>query len=157
MKALVSTSVILAFACLAQVAAAETEQLSSTNYFVIIDPGEVIDQPNGRKITIGGRTQGTLVHDTGATDSIWCDFMNYLNEAGAATKGVGYCRSVTDNGDTLWLSFVQQFPSGAATWTVMGGTGRYEGATGAGTTENVSERGDGLAWTSKSKGTVTTK
>jgi hypothetical protein len=52
---------------------------------------------------------------------------------------------------------VQQFPSGDSNWTVFGGTGRFAGATGSGTTKDISNRGDGVAWTNETKGTIKTK
>jgi hypothetical protein len=157
MKTLVTISLILAFIIIAPGASAQTQQLSSTNYFVLLDLGEEVQQPNGRKVVVGLRSHGNLVSDTGETTSIWCDVTNELNDAGAATVGAFVCRQVYDNGDIVWVGGVQQLPSGSATWTVLGGTGRYQGATGSGTTENISQRADGYAWTSKSKGTLTLK
>ena len=157
MKTHITVSLILVCIVIAPAASAQTEPLSTTNYFVVVDRGEEIQQPNGRKVIVGGRSHGNLVSDNGETASIWCDFTNELDDAGVETVGFGHCRSIYDNGDSLWLAFVQKLPSGSATWTVLGGSGRYKGATGSGNTENVSGRSDGYAWTSKSKGTITIK
>jgi hypothetical protein len=40
---------------------------------------------------------------------------------------------------------------------VLGGTGKYGGATGGGTSKMTSERGDGYASTYKITGSITTK
>ena len=67
-------------------------------------------------------------------------------------------RIFADNGDVLWVSFVNRGPGSTGNWTVMGGTGEYEGATGGGTsTPPISTRGDGLGWTNTSTGTIVTK
>ena len=131
--------------------------LSSTNYFLLLHRGEAIQQPNGNKILVGGHSHGNVVSDAGETTNIWCDFTNQLNAAGESAVGTFHCQRFDDNGDALWVAGVQQLPSGAATWTVLGGTGRYQGATGSGTTETASQRADGCAWISKSKGTLTIK
>jgi hypothetical protein len=159
MKKQLWVSLVVGFALGAQVAAAGTEQLTATYYFLGVDEGEVLEGPNGGKFTAGLRSHGHGVSSTGEIVSIWCDAGNHLNAAGQATVGVGYCRQVYDNGDWLWVSFTQQFSNGVgvANWTVVGGTGKYEGATGSGTTTDVSQRGDGRAWASQAKGTIKTK
>ena len=131
--------------------AADTREVSNTAYFVTMDDGNEITVPNGGQITVGIRTHANVVDEvTGEDFSQWC-----VGEAGADT-GAGYCTLVADNGDALWVSYV--FTSaGSSNWTIMGGTGQYVGATGSGTASNVSQRGDGRAWTSKAVGTLTTK
>jgi hypothetical protein len=146
--------------CVALSAAADTQQTSSTGYFTGLDQGEVIQQPDGSKVRVGMRSHANLVAESGPlkgqTASQWCDGMALLDGAGAATVNVGYCTLVYDNGDRLWVSYLNK-PGQAGQWTVIGGTGRFEGATGSGSGEMVSQRGDGMSWTNQSKGTITTK
>lgn len=44
----------------------------------------------------------------------------------------GYCTTSDKDGDTWWLSFMST--GDGSRWTAMGGTGKFEGVTGAGTT-----------------------
>jgi hypothetical protein len=139
-------------------ASADTQKVSNVGYAVALDRGQVIDLPNGRKIRVGARSHGSLVdQNTKEESSQWCTAEAQLNAAGEETSQVGYCAVVADNGDTLWLSFFIPGPQEGGNWTVIAGTGRYEGATGGGTTAVASQRGDGYAWTTKSTGTLTTK
>ena len=132
--------------------AADTREVSNIAYFVTIDDGNEITVPNGGQVTVGIRSHANVVDKvTGEDFSQWC-----VGEAGTDT-GAGYCTLVADNGDALWVSYVFMPGEEGSSWTIMGGTGQYAGATGSGTTSNVSERGDGRAWTSKSVGTLTTK
>jgi len=118
----------------------------------------VIDLPNGKKIRVGFRSHATIVdQSTKEESSQWCTGEAQLNAAGEETIQAGYCGLVADNGDTLWLSFFVPSPRADGTWTVIGGTGRYDGASGGGTSTVASQRGDGYAWTLKSSGTLATK
>ena len=105
-----------------------------------------------------GQWHGSAVDDkTGETTSQWCNGEQYRDAKGTPMYGAGYCTIFNDNGDILWVSFMNSGEGKPGTWAVIGGTGQYQGATGSGTTEQVSRRSDGYAWTSKSKGTLTTK
>jgi hypothetical protein len=56
----------------------------------------------------------------------------------------------------IYYSYMLGEEGEPVTWTVMGGSGAFEGATGSGTSTTTSRRGDGQAWTSQSKGSITT-
>jgi hypothetical protein len=155
----IALCIALALAC-ALNASAETRESSSTAYNVGIDQGEVLDQPNGQRIRIGVRSHANVLGSSGVmaglTASQWCDGMQMLDAAGQPTVNVGYCTLVYDNGDRLWVSYLNK-PGQPGNWWVIGGTGRFDGATGSGSGSLVSQRGDGRSWTSQSKGTITTK
>lgn len=137
---------------------ADTRQVSSTAYSVSLAPGERITLPNGRVVLIGMRSHASLVDDkTGEISSQWCTANGYPGSDGELTAIAGFCSVVADDGDETWISFVGGAAGQPLSWTVMGGTGRYAGATGGGTSRETSNRGDGFAWTSKGSGTVTTK
>ncbi|MDP5052394.1 MAG: hypothetical protein NWP69_01275 [Congregibacter sp.] len=129
--------------------------VSSTTYWVIVDPGQPVEMPNGAKGMATMRVHGTSVRSDGVVSSQWCTGHQGVSATGAA-GGAGYCTLIADNGDMLYISFMTSGADGKGMWSVMGGTGGYAGATGGGTTANVSERADGRAWTSSSKGTITT-
>ena len=133
---------------------AETMQISSTNYWVIVDPGRPVEMPSGAKGMATMRVHGTSVRSDGVTSSQWCTGHQGVSAEGAP-GGAGYCTLIADNGDMLYVSFMSNGADGTSTWTVMGGTGGYAGATGGGTSSDVSRRGDGMAWTSKTEGTIT--
>lgn len=141
----------------AVVAQAETEKVASTSYWVQVDPGQPVEMPSGAKGRSTMRAHATVVQADGEVSSQWCTGHQGVSAQGQ-TGGAGYCTIISDNGDMLYVSYVlggaQDQP---ATWTVMGGTGSYAGATGGGTSVNVSQRGDGRAWTTQSTGTIVTK
>lgn len=131
-------------------ATAGTRDVNTTAYFVTTNQGQEITTPQGNQVTVGIQNHSNLVdHVTNEEFSQWCT--GNASEAG----GAGYCTIIADNGDVLWVSYLNQ--NGSGTWTVMGGTGEYLGATGGGTSTPGSQRGDGQAWTSTSTGTLTTK
>ena len=139
-------------------ALADTQQISSTGYAVNTDQGERITLPNGKVVLAGMQSHASLVNDkTGELTSQWCTANGYPDASGNLTAIAGFCTVVFDKGDELWLSFVGGAEDQPNTWTVMGGTGAYAGATGSGTSRTVSNRGDGYAWAMKSSGTLTTK
>ena len=135
--------------------AADTREVSNTSYNVNVEDGEEITAPDGSQINIRAGSHGSVQDEvTGESFSQWCTGELAQQEGGP--MGAGYCTLIADNGNVLWVSYVLHGAE-PSTWTVMGGTGQYEGASGSGTTTVVSQRGDGQAWTSKSTGTLTTK
>ena len=146
----------VACACLAGFAQAETQKVNSTAHWVQMNPGNPVEMPNGAKGTAGMQAHATVVSADGELMSQWCTAQQGVGPDGQA-RGAGYCTIIADNGDILWVSFVNRGPDQPGTWTVMGGTGEYDGATGGGTPTQVSARGDGRAWTNKSTGTIVTK
>jgi hypothetical protein len=134
---------------------AETIQVSNVSYQVVMDEGNRFESPTGAKGYYGVTTHATLVRDNGALASQWCLQENGEGDDGQPTGVAGYCTIIEDNGDVLWVSFLGT-PAEGVSWTVMGGTGQWAGATGGGTSEMVSQRADGEAWASKSTGTITT-
>ncbi|MBW7469775.1 hypothetical protein [Marinobacter sp. F4218] len=151
------TGAIGAFAiCVAFTALADTEKVDSTLYWVQTAPGQAVDMPNGTKGRTVIRNHATVVQADGDVSSQWCTGHQGVDGSGRA-GGAGYCTSISDNGDMLYLSYLLGEEEQPATWTVMGGTGEYEGATGSGTSTITSRRGDGRAWTSRAQGSITTK
>ena len=156
MKIASSLSMLAALFCLAISAFAETQQVDSTAYQVLVREPEIVELPGGRKISANGAWHATVVNDQGETLSQWCTGEQWLGADDMPVAGAGYCTIFDDEGNVLWVSFVNPGPGQPGTWTVMGGTGEYAGASGRGTNEMVSQRSDGRAWTSKSSGTIVT-
>lgn len=153
----IHTGAIGAFAiCVAFSALADTEEVDSTLYWVQTDPGQAVEMPSGTKGRTVIRNHATVVQADGDVSSQWCTGHQGVDGSGRA-GGAGYCTSISDNGDMLYLSYVLGAEDEPANWTVMGGTGVYEGATGSGTSTITSLRGDGRAWTSRAQGSITTK
>ncbi|MEM8745034.1 MAG: hypothetical protein AAGF14_10400 [Pseudomonadota bacterium] len=77
----------------------------------------------------------------------------YLLDAnGQVDTGYGYCDVVDDDNDIWWLSWETKGDDG--TWQVLGGTGKYEGMTGKGTSKVLSQSADGrfaLRWEGTAK------
>jgi hypothetical protein len=63
----------------------------------------------------------------------------------AIVEGHGSCDAIDKDGDVWWLTWTTE-TSGESTWTMIGGTGKYEGLTGSGKTtftmENFNVAGD---------------
>ena len=156
MKIASSLSLLVGLLCLSVNAFADTEQVSSTAYQVLVQEPEIVELPGGRKISANGAWHATVINDQGETLSQWCTGEQWLGADGMPVAGAGYCTIFDDDGNVLWVSFVNGAAGQPGTWTVMGGTGEYAGATGGGTNEMVSQRSDGYAWTSKSSGTIVT-
>jgi hypothetical protein len=87
----------------------------------------------------------------------WCAYTQHLSATEEFIANAGHCVIYDDNGDAYWASFSSKAGQTTWTWTVLGGTGHYDGATGGGTTTQGSLRGDGLAWIVKNEGSITTK
>ncbi|MDI9245321.1 hypothetical protein [Marinobacter sp. CHS3-4] len=145
----------LAF-CSAFSVLADTEKVDSALYWVQIAPGQTVDMPSGAKGKTVIRNHATVVQANGNVASQWCTGHQGVDGSGAA-GGAGYCTSIYDNGDMVYFSYLLGAEDEPATWTVMGGTGAYEGATGSGTSTITSQRADGRAWTSQARGSITTK
>jgi hypothetical protein len=70
-----------------------------------------------------------------------CEGSFVQGEDGSLTAGAGYCVQSDAEGDVWWISW-RGLP-GDTEWTVIGGTGKFEGASGSGMTTAVSENPDG--------------
>jgi len=158
MKHAIALVLTVALCGVALGAGAATEQLSVTGYNVVTKLAEKVPLPNGGTIMVGGEGHSSIVNDkTGEQTSQWCNSDAWPDEKGAPTAFVGHCSIFYDNGDVLWISVTGTTNDKPLTWTVIGGTGKYAGATGGGTSKVVSQRGDVYAETYKATGTLTTK
>lgn len=156
MRTASSLSLLVGFVCLTLNAFGETRDVSSTAYWVVVEEPESVELPGDRTVTVNGQTHANVVRQDGETLSQWCTGEQWLGNDSQPMRGAGYCTILDDEGNVLWVSYVNPGPGQPSKWTVMGGTGEYEGATGGGTTQTVSQRSDGYAWTSKSTGTIVT-
>lgn len=154
-----ATTLALVFGLAASSAAiADTQQLSVTGYTVVTKMPEKFTFPDGRTVLAGGENHATIVNDkTGEVTSQWCTGDQYPDASGNVTSIVGRCTVVYDSGDAVWIAYVGGAMDQPGTWTVIGGTGKYAGATGGGTVRVASQRADGYAFTQKATGTLTTK
>ena len=81
-----------------------------------------------------------------------CAGSETLSPEGVAEAGRGYCDTVDADGDVWWMWWDNDPKPGA--WGILGGTGKYEGMTGGGTTKALSQHSDGrlvLSWEGKWK------
>jgi hypothetical protein len=157
MNRIVCSGVLIGILCLSAAAAAGTRKISETMYNVGTDPGELITLPNGTKVRTGMEVRANHVDVSGDVRSGWCTQTQHLSASDQPVAGAGYCVIYDDNGDAFWTSFSYKADQPTWTWTVLGGTGHYEGATGSGTTTAGSQRGDGLTWIVKNEGSINTK
>jgi len=76
-----------------------------------------------------------------------CSNAAIFDDKGTMVEAHGTCVAVDVDGDVWWLSF--QGDTDGSQWTVTGGTGKYAGMTGGGSTDNLLITGDGrfaIAW-----------
>lgn len=134
---------------------AATEEINSTLYNVSVEPNETTELANGVTVQGAGLTHATVVAENGETSSQWCRG-TFAGKGDSFLGGAGFCTLVTAEGDFLWVWFT---PTGATEnkWGVISGTGRYAGATGGGTTKQISSSPDDRSSISKSVGTIITK
>ena len=127
-------------------AQAATEQLVATGYNVVTKLPEKITLPNGSVIMVGAQGHASIVNDkTAEQTSQWCNIDTWVDAKGAQTHAVGHCSVFYDSGDVVWVSVTQTTTDQPVTWTVLGGVGKYAGATGGGTSKVTSRRSDGYA------------
>jgi hypothetical protein len=158
MKMFIVQALTIVLCGAATTAVAATEQMSATGYNVLTKQGEKITLPNGTVIMTGAQDHSSLVNDkTGEQTSEWCYFDSWLDNKGATKAFTGHCSHFYDNGDVLFVAVTGTTNDQPLTWTVIGGTGKFVGASGGGTTKYTSERSDGYAATYKATGTITTK
>lgn len=129
---------------------ADTQKIDNTAYGVVIERPMEVTMTNGAKVMTGGLFHANSVDANGEVNSQWCRSTTALGDEGPVAGG-GYCTIIAENGDLLFVWF------GGGNWGVINGTGRYEGATGGGTTTGVSQNPDGYAYTNKSKGKIKLK
>ncbi|MFP6814845.1 MAG: hypothetical protein VB949_04145 [Pseudomonadales bacterium] len=147
------TAAVLGFFALS--ACADTEQIDSTAYQVVLEEPTPYTTPQGNTVLLGGRQHASVVAADGAVSSQYCTGNAMPAEDGGLANGAGFCTVVQANGDVIWVWY-KITGGGTNTWGAIGGTGEYEGATGGGTSSVVSQGGDGRSAVSKITGTITT-
>lgn len=158
MKKGIGIFLLIPIACVALQGNAATNQVSWTGYVVTTKLGEKTTLPNGTVIMVGVQNHASIIDDkTGEQSSQWCTYDLWLDEKGASTFMVGHCTLFLDNGDVLTASIAGTTQDKPVAWAALGGTGKYLGVTGGGTSKMVSARSDGYADTWKVTGTLTTK
>lgn len=81
-----------------------------------------------------------------------CNDTSLVDHDGKLLKEYGECVAVDKAGDVLWLKY--DGSDAGSTWQVIGGTGKYDGSTGGGTTKNLLATRDGrlaISWTADVK------
>ncbi len=122
------------------------------------------EAPKTETMSFGGETLFNLrmpgiVRDDGMTAAIdgndqICFGTMTGTEDGKLSYGTGYCVQTDADGDVWWLTWTGE--PGATEWTLAGGTGKFAGAQGHGTTKLVSQADDG-AMTVRYDGTMAFK
>jgi hypothetical protein len=145
---------------LSNVAAGETVQYTETVYSRVTRPGDELTLSNGKKAIKGGESYAVVVNDqTGEVAIEWCNATAFLDPGPNAVAFIASCTAFYENGDAL-LMWGEAKTDGKGEphtrFTIMGGTGRFAGATGEGTTERIRTLGDG-SWIGKATVSLTTK
>ena len=78
-----------------------------------------------------------------------CNDAALIDKDGTPLRDYGVCTAVDKDGDVWWLKYGSK--AGTGSWQVIGGTGKYQGMKGGGTTHNLLATRDGrltIEWTS---------
>jgi hypothetical protein len=147
----------IVFCCVAGLADAAAEQFSETGREVTTQTGDRVALANGNILVTHAQSHASPVDDkTGVQTSEWCNFDSLLDAKETLVQFVGYCTRVYDGGDLMWISITGKSAE-ASEFTILGGTGKFAGATGGGTSKVISTDRDGRENTFKNIGTLTTK
>jgi hypothetical protein len=117
----------------------------------IPDRADVVPLAAGQE-GVNDRFKGVVITDDPASPlyllSQNCAGTNLVGaETGEPLRSSGYCVGWDADGDLFWMSYWNG-PDGGE-WTVINGTGKFEGMTGGGTSELVRAEADGrftLSW-----------
>ena len=140
----VSLPVALAALLLTNAAATAAEmQVSGTLVYVPVSQ-DATKQSNGSTL-IHTALKGVIRSDDEASPLNLspqdCNGTVLISADGQSQTGGGHCTAIDKDGDAWWLSFL--LTGDGSEWTVMGGTGKYEGMTGGGTTTPDAQFADG--------------
>ncbi|MGI9323815.1 MAG: hypothetical protein ACR2PZ_01255 [Pseudomonadales bacterium] len=100
----------------------------------------------------GSLYSSTVENKTGEISSQWCRG-SWASNGETFLGGGGHCTSIDADGEYLWLWFQPTGPD-ENRWGVIGGSGKWEGATGAGASKTVSQSPDGRSWVATTKGKI---
>lgn len=145
---------LFGFSCLGATAFAETMEVEIKVYGVAVEQDETSNSTSGHVVDRGGLSHETTVYSNGEVFSQWCSGTT-VNNGDAEIGAGGYCAGENRDGDYLWIWWRSTGPD-SNDWGVIGGSGRYAGATGGGTNKVITQFPDGRAWTSEAKGTIKT-
>jgi len=115
--------------------AAETKVSGSITYEVIyhnetkLDDGRVISRDHMRGM-VDDHDDGSPID--GSTHDCFGAIV-FAPDGKTFQEGHGYCDGVDKDGDVWWLSWSTDGP-GESIWSITGGTGKFEGASGTGKT-----------------------
>jgi hypothetical protein len=136
---------------------AATVEFTETGTEVPTQSGDKVTLANGNVLMTHSQSHASPVNDkTGEQTSEWCSYDWLLDAKAVLVQFVGHCTRVYDSGDLMWIS-ITGTKAEVSEFTILGGTGKFAGASGGGTTTVTSMRGDGLVNTFKNVGTLTTK
>lgn len=157
-KTIFQIGVLAAAGFAAHSAVAETVQVSSTAHWTVMNRGQPTTMTNGMTGSAGMLAHANVVTAEGEHTSQWCRGSNLSNAEDQPVASAGYCSAINTDGDILWLWYMSEGQGSGTTWGVIGGTGAFKGATGEGKSSGpMNMTADGMAWISKSTGTITTK
>jgi len=133
------------------VALGETITVDATGHYVRINEPEFLELVDDHELYPGYRRHISVTGKDGKAESHWC-FGSNVMDGSTLEFGAGYCTALDDDGDVYWTWF-EVAKRGGFAWKVMGGTGKYKGATGGGTSRASGSLPDGSA-TLLIKGTI---
>ena len=125
------------------VVAGETIIVDATGHYVRLNDPDMIDLKNDDEAYHGYLREITVTRKDGKTETRWCTGTNVM-DGGDLSFGAGYCTTIDEDGDAYWTWFTVRL-RGGFDWRVMGGTGKYEGATGSGQSTAIEMLPDGSA------------
>ena len=107
-----------------------------------------VKSPDGQSVLSAFRDGGICIFEDGRLADKLFVFSNLASEDFSNGSYAGFSVYTFENGDSLKLSFIGNWGNGGnnGDYKVLGGTGRYEGATGTGNISGLDSPWEGTNW-----------
>lgn len=125
------------------VVVAETIVVDATGHYARINEPAFVELEDDNEMYPGYRRHISVTNKDGTAESHWCFGSNVMDDDDLEFGG-GFCTALDEDGDVYWTWF-EVARRGGFDWIVMGGTGKYKGATGSGASRASGSLPDGSA------------
>jgi len=126
-------------------AEAQAQEMSAEGYAAYMQTGVTTTALEEGRTRVDQTLDGYVMTDDPANPfhlmAQDCAGTNLVDADGTLVRGSGYCAARDTDGDMYWIWYWNS-PSGSE-WGLMGGTGKFEGIAGGGTSEAVAADPDG--------------
>ena len=146
----ISFALLIAALVAAPSAVAQGESKGDGTVTYVPTRTEAVEQPDGTMLQHSVLRGVVLANDPSVPFHLSpqdCPGTNLIGADGTPIRGHGYCVGVDRDGDVWWIWWL--LSPDKNTWGFLGGTGKYVGIEGGGTTETLAQTPDGtlvISW-----------